>query len=351
MATADGWQPERVLPGNDRNLGKPRLFFADGVGTLLATGQTPDYKSTGIFWFDLRGSGWAGPWFVAEGKRGFWWPSKHSTTLPSFGTLESAGRGMATVFKRAPGAIEEISSSFGLPDIDGSYEFVSIGMDSDGRPYGLANWRGVMILFRLTDSGETEAVLVSDSHAEESGHRSRRAKVMGHPELVIQRGEWHALWAVGEMDASHLHYRRGLIPKSGWMNPRRLTFLLRPSTGLAVSDLDFIEEGVLAEARDAEGQGRMDHALERYAYLVLNQTALSRGGHGAKGDERRVALDRLRELYESGDEETRGYLWALVRNEPAAVFPAENLWRILLAEVDPQVRIESTGAAEGVHRN
>jgi hypothetical protein len=124
------------------------------------------------------------------------------------------------------------------------------------------------------------------------------------------------------------------------MDPRRLTLLLRSSTGFTASDLDYIQAGVLKEAKVAEDEGRLDRALERYAYLVLNQAALSRGGHGAKVEERRVALDRLSELYERGDETTHAYLWSLVRTKPDALYPAENLWKVLLESVGPRVRPE-----------
>ena len=124
------------------------------------------------------------------------------------------------------------------------------------------------------------------------------------------------------------------------MDPGRLTFLLRPSSGFTASDLDFIQAGVLTEAKNAEDEGRMLNALERYVYLILNHAALWRGGHGAKGEERRLALDRLTELYKLGDETTHVYLWSLVRTRPDALYPAENLWKILLESVGPQVRVE-----------
>ena len=120
------------------------------------------------------------------------------------------------------------------------------------------------------------------------------------------------------------------------MDPGRLTFLLRSSSGFTASDLDFIQAGVLTEAKNAEDEERMLNALERYVYLVLNHAALWR----AKGEERRLALDRLTELYELGDETTHAYLWSLVRTRPDALYPAENLWKILLESVDPQVRVE-----------
>ena len=84
----------------------------------------------------------------------------------------------------------------------------------------------------------------------------------------------------------------------------------------------------------------MHDAIERYIYLILNSTALSMGGHGAKGGEILLALERLKALYESGDEETRFYLWGMVRSEPEALYRSEPLWRLLRAETEPRVRTE-----------
>jgi hypothetical protein len=89
-----------------------------------------------------------------------------------------------------------------------------------------------------------------------------------------------------------------------------------------------------------EEHGRMHDAVERYIYLILNSTAFSMGGYGAKGGEVSLALERLKTLYESGDEETRAYLWSMVRSEPEALYRSEPIWRLLKAETEPRVRTE-----------
>ncbi len=342
--TTDDWSAERLLPGLNRNLQKPRLLFADGLGTVLATGQTPDYRSTGIYWYELQGKDWAGPRQVSDGIRTVWWPSRQSTIVPALGSVPATSKEGVTVFRRSVSGIEELSSLFSLPDMDGWYELVSVTVDSNGRPYGLANWHGVIILFRQANTGETEALLVSDPGTWEEG-----ARALGDPELAVGQGRWHALWGEGAENAGRVRYSRGLIPESGWMDPRRLGFLLRPHTGFTASDLRHIQAGVLNEARDAEAAGRLDLALERYAYLVLNQTALFRGGHGSKGEERKIALERLTELYQRGDETTHAFLWSLVRNQPDALYPADNLWKLLLESVDPKVlpHVTSHGRSVG----
>lgn len=263
------WQNVQELPGTPtRNLTHPILQFAGGVPSVVAVGQTRDYKKIGSYYLAQEKGRWSQPQLFQDGTA-----FEHCAAAFGNNQFLNASRklnddGVSYAFYRFDGAqtpqrVAEIT----LPDARQTgagwwYEF-SIAVDaSAGRPYLLVGNGGQLLLMRPAPDGKVQAVRVWSADRSDS--------LVHQTCLEIVDGRVQVTWTIIGSPERHVYMLESDIPTCGWVPVERLLASRRSEIGLTRMDRQILEERVLQEARAYEEQQETNQAIRRYTYALEN---------------------------------------------------------------------------------
>lgn len=220
--------------------------------------------------------------------------------------------------------------------------------DATGHPLVLAGWDGHVLVLGRADPGHTRAALLAlASKADVVGDdASPRPPMIGSPQLFVAGNRFEAFWLETRWrmegtqprpKGSQLWYLSGDLSELDWHDVAELASALRPTTGLLRSDLAFLGQAALAEARVAEERGDTRGAMERYIWLIESSRDL---GNFLGPDSASLPGTWIAQRFRAGDAEVRDRLWELAAERPLFFAPDSSFLRLLAEEIGPRERIE-----------
>jgi hypothetical protein len=255
--TSDGpWSEETMIPTiGTRTMDSPVIRQIHGQLTVFATGQTSDYKTTGLFRTSKQRNSWSKPELIKDDTT-FDIKTNHPDESPlvwipvhiekykySVMVMDATGRAR--------------SRNFSFPDFDPSLSNRVLFSSFNNDIYGIVAWGDAVVLVR----GSKGADWLGEPIARDLPARIDDMRIEGRDVYcLVTSGKW----------SNEIYLIKTRIPQERWKNPEKLTAQLRGGTGLVPQDIEYFRTTILKEGVTAEKNGNIVDALTKYLYIVRN---------------------------------------------------------------------------------